>query len=558
MLLKAQCCRWLLATKTTSNTMTEHEKQPVDTHIEKVDDPNQDHDQSNDLLKSRYDNLSIPRTLWLFRRSVFFVLMLYTGYMCEGFELGAGGSIVANEGFIKQFGSRGDEAGVRALDPTWLSTWSALLNVGQILVFTHIGWVADRFGRKIAFYIGWVWLMVGCTFLNTAKSPQIWALAKLCNGAGIGVLQICCQVYVMEIVPNRIRGGMITFQAVWSNIGGIIVAVMMQQLNQRHPDNYLLAMRILWAPIGLIIICWAILPESPWYHARRGNKEGALKAMKQLYGGIDGFDYEEEYGIIERTISHEREVNKGAPRYRDVFKGLNLKRTLSVAMLSACQQLAGLAIISTYSTYFFSLAGLKDPFLGTLILSCCNLLAVTLWSLSTDKLGRRMIVNCGQTLCCVILFVVGALYYTGATTGNAKAGTALLAICCLWTFTFQVIGMSYYLYSAELPTALLRVKTGPFTYLVNSILGIATCYATPPMLLKLSLRAGFVFGAFSVPICVLMWFYLPETKGRSAAEIDELYERKVPAWRWSSTVTEAETHLAEVSHGRVTHGKQDA
>lgn len=98
----------------------------------------------------------------------------------------------------------------------------------------------------------------------------------------------------------------------------------MQQLNQRHPDNYLLAMRILWAPIGLIIICWAILPESPWFHARRGNKEGALKAMKQLYGGIEGFDYEEEYGIIERTISHEREVNKGAPKYRDVFKGLNL------------------------------------------------------------------------------------------------------------------------------------------------------------------------------------------------------------------------------------------
>ncbi|KAL1404926.1 hypothetical protein Q8F55_008538 [Vanrija albida] len=517
---------------------TEPEKQPVESQIKEVVEEN------NTLLKSRYDDLSIPRTLWVFKRSVFFVLMLYTGYMCEGFELGAGGSIVANAGFIKQFGSRGEEAGVRALDPTWL--------------FTHIGWVADRFGRKIAFYIAWVWLVVGCTFLNTAKSPQVWALAKLCNGAGIGVLQICCQVYVMEIVPNRIRGGMITFQAVWSNIGGIIVAVMMQQLNQRHPENYLLAMRILWAPIGLIIVCWAILPESPWYHARRGNKEGALKAMKQLYGGIEGFDYEEEYGIIEHTIAHEREINKGAPKYRDVFKGLNLKRTLSVAMLSACQQLAGLAIISTYSTYFFSLAGLEDPFLGTLILSCCNLLAVTLWSLSTDKLGRRMIVNCGQTLCCIILFVVGALYYTGATTGHAKAGTALLAICCLWTFTFQVIGMSYYLYSAELPTALLRVKTGPFTFLVNSILGIATCYATPPMLLQMSLRAGFVFGAFSVPICVLMWLYLPETKGRSAAEIDELYERKVPAWRWSKTVTEVETHLRELVQGQQGPTKHEA
>lgn len=38
-------------------------------------------------------------------------------------------------------------------------------------------------------------------------------------------------------------------------------------------------------------------------------------------------------------------------------------------------------------------------------------------------------------------------------------------------------------------------------------------YATPPMLLALSLKTGFVYGAFSVPVCILMWIYLPETKG---------------------------------------------
>lgn len=67
----------------------------------------------------------------------------------------------------------------------------------------------------------------------------------------------------MEICPNRIRGGMVTFQAVWSNIGALIVSVMMQQLNKKHPDNYLLAMRIIWAPVLLMILCWVMVPESP-------------------------------------------------------------------------------------------------------------------------------------------------------------------------------------------------------------------------------------------------------------------------------------------------------
>jgi MFS transporter, SP family, general alpha glucoside:H+ symporter len=112
-----------------------------------------------------------------------------------------------------------------------------------------------------------------------------------------------------------------------SNMGSIICSVMMQQLNQRHPDNYLLAMRILWAPIGLMILCWVLIPESPWFHARRGNKDKAIKTMKQLYGGIKGYNFEEEYGIIARTIEHERDQLQESPKYIHVFKGINLVGT---------------------------------------------------------------------------------------------------------------------------------------------------------------------------------------------------------------------------------------
>lgn len=39
------------------------------------------------LLKSRFDDMTIPKTLWVFRRAVFYTLCVYTGYMCEGFEV---------------------------------------------------------------------------------------------------------------------------------------------------------------------------------------------------------------------------------------------------------------------------------------------------------------------------------------------------------------------------------------------------------------------------------------------------------------------------------------
>lgn len=108
-----------------------------------------------------------------------------------------------------------------------------------------------------------------------------------------------------------------------SNIGGIIVAVMMQQLNTRHPDNYLLAMRIIWAPVALMIIFWVFIPESPWFHARRGDKVKAMKCLRQLFGGVEGFDFDEEYAIIARTIEHEKVLNQERPSLRDTFRGLN-------------------------------------------------------------------------------------------------------------------------------------------------------------------------------------------------------------------------------------------
>jgi hypothetical protein len=187
-----------------------------------------------------------------------------------------------------------------------------------------------------------------------------------------------------------------------SNIGGIVVSVMMQQLNQRHPDNYLLAMRILWAPIGLMIVCWVFIPESPWFHARRGEKEKAMKAMKQIYGGVKGFNLEEEYGIIARTIEHEREVLQGAPKYIDIFRGLNLVSYPELFKLRVEDSKEGYRNAPSLSCYwpspsrspvsplsaptrhvrirapnqsviansadFFSLAGLNDPFLCTVIL----------------------------------------------------------------------------------------------------------------------------------------------------------------------------------------------
>ncbi|KAK7591514.1 hypothetical protein V3481_006160 [Fusarium oxysporum f. sp. vasinfectum] len=54
---------------------------------------------------------------------------------------------------------------------------------------------------------------------------------------------------------------------------------------------------------------------------------------------------------------------------------------------------------------------------------------------------------------------------------------------------------------------------------------------------NLGVKAVFVWAGLLVPTTVLLWFFYPETYGRSYWELDELYSRNIPAWRFKNTPT---------------------
>jgi hypothetical protein len=51
-------------------------------------------------------------------------------------------------------------------------------------------------------------------------------------------------------------------------------------------------------------------------------------------------------------------------------------------------------------------------------------------------------------------------------------------------------------------------------------------------------KVCFVFFGLSVPMCVYLYFCLPELKGRNYAEVQEMFENRVPARKFKSYVAE--------------------
>lgn len=55
-------------------------------------------------------------------------------------------------------------------------------------------------------------------------------------------------------------------------------------------------------------------------------------------------------------------------------------------------------------------------------------------------------------------------------------------------------------------------------------------------------KLGYVWGAFAAVGAVWIWLCMPELKGRNLEEIDELFEAKIPAWRFKKYQTSGISH----------------
>lgn len=49
---------------------------------------------------------------------------------------------------------------------------------------------------------------------------------------------------------------------------------------------------------------------------------------------------------------------------------------------------------------------------------------------------------------------------------------------------------------------------------------------------------------------ILIWTLVPETKGRTFAELDELFDRKIPAWKFAKTKTSVQEDIYSTPDSR--------
>lgn len=453
---------------------------------------------ATDEYLPEYATWSVQKSIAGFWKVIFYTVALCFGAAFDSYTMQVPGSIIANPGFVQNFGDvRGEDGQVIALEPTQISNWQLLGLVGMVIGVILGGFVGDKYGRKPSLYIVFVATTIGVILSLTCKNSAMWSARAVIGGTGVGCMQSTLIPYLSEIAPTRIRGFCSTTYVLFWSLGivsasiGLYVGDMIDPLNWRLALYGQLVFLVCFVP-GLILS-----PESPWWSARQGRKESALMAMRKLYSTVSSYDVDIEYEVLRVAIESEKRAADSTESvwrsYIDCFRGRNLRRTLVASSGMFGQAFSGVALFFGNITYFFQQAGYPRPFEANLIVGCLQVLGVLTSISVVEWFGRRPLLIFGSGICTCCCWALGGMAFM-----PQPDNIALVSLSCVWVFVYSfTLNPLGYTYVGEIPTQRLKSKTSSIVFSSYTALQIVFTYIVPYMLSPLEWGWGLKTGKYT-------------------------------------------------------------
>ncbi|KAF5001208.1 hypothetical protein FDECE_11028 [Fusarium decemcellulare] len=490
------------------------------------------------LPPSKANENLVFRDFWDNRRVLTFCLIIYLLPINFGYEVSMMGKLLAVTPFAQKFGYKAGETYVIAA--TDQQILNAANTIGIFVSAFATGIVSDFIGRKKTIIIACVVCIGGIMVQYFSHSILMLFAGKVVSTLGFGLGHSLGPVFVAELAPVKMRGLCLALLNTMITLGQWLNSLVVYACKKDVSD---MAWRIpvitQIIPPGLLLLNLLLLPESPTWLLIKGRREEAAKSYRRFNG--PNFDVDAAMAVATVAIEKEEEAkqHEKSSKWLECFQGTNLRRTIIIVMVYLSQQFIGVGFISGYLTYYFRLAGVNDPLAIGQAANAIQLFGnMCSWPL-VDRLGRRPMIVGGCFIMTALLLVIGGI----STIGTAPALSATVAFMVIWGFLYQAtLGAVAYSVGGETASVQLRQKTYSINIMVSTAFSCLVTQVMPYLIntdqANLGGKISFVFFGLSVPMCVYLYFCLPELKGRNYAEVQEMFENRVPARKFKSYICE--------------------
>jgi SP family galactose:H+ symporter-like MFS transporter len=406
-----------------------------------------------------------------------------------------------------------------------LGSFASGMVVGAVPVGAVAGaWFAssrgDLLGRRTLILVSAGVFIVGAIGSAVADSALLLIIARVVIGLGIGVASAITPVYISEIAPPDIRGGLVTFFQLAVTIG-ILVAYLVGLAFTDVGGGWRWMLGLGAVPALVLALGVVRLPRSPRWLIMTGDEEGAKEALARIRtGGPE--EISREVADIRSSLGEE----KGAS-WRDLLQPV-VKAALVVGIgLAVLQQITGINTVIYYAPTIIQQAGIgsdSSAILASLGVGVINVLMTVVALRLLDRAGRRTMLFIGVSGMSLSLFLLGAAFLGSGTF------TSVIAIVSLMLFvsSFAIsLGPIFWLLNAEIYPLNVRSKAASAGTMTNWFFNFLVSLTFLPLIDLLTQSGAFWFyGLVGLVTLWFCWKFVPETKGRSLEQITAVFERR--------------------------------
>ncbi len=408
-------------------------------------------------------------------------------------------------------------------------TSSAL--VGCILGAMMAGVLGDKYGRRPVLIMAAALFFISALGCTIPPSFKVLYSVRIIGGIGVGLASVLSPLYISEFSPPKIRGRLVALYQL-SIVTGILLAYGSNWILLNYSVHhsvisggsgflYKIFVGEVWRsmfgmemlPALLLLALLLFVPESPRWLIQAGHKKRGKRILEKI-SGTEVAD--EEFNEILSSLGQE----KGS--LRELFRP-GLRTALIVAIgLSVFGQLTGINAVIYYGPEILKQGGIQfgNALQFQTILGIINLVFTILALLLIDKLGRRPLLIGGMAAVVLTLLLAGLLFLTDTPNGTLIVVVLGAYIACI---AFSICAVIWVLTPEIFPN---RVRGRAMSIAAFSNWGTNTiaAYLFPWYVASFGMHVGFfTFGAICFVATLFFWKFVPETKGKSLEQIEQLF-----------------------------------
>tara|TARA_R110002096_G_scaffold208803_4_gene395633 strand:+ start:397 stop:1818 length:1422 start_codon:yes stop_codon:yes gene_type:complete len=408
--------------------------------------------------------------------------------------------------------------------------------IGCIIGGAFGGLISKKFGRRNGLVLAGTLFLISALgsampemFLRPIGDADhtfstIFIIYRIIGGIGVGLASMLSPLYIAEIAPAKSRGKLVSFNQL-AIVAGFMVVYFVNYFISRSggSDAWLNAIGWRWMfaseviPAGLFLLFLFFVPDTPRSLMLQNKPEKALDVLVKVNGK------EEANKILEQ-------IKGSVKQHSGKLLSFGWLVIIIGIALSVFQQFVGINVVLYYAPEIFKKI---DPntdgaLLLTIIVGIVNFLFTIIAIKTVDKYGRKPLMMIGALGMSVAMIALGFVFFSGIT-GYFALGCMIFYVA---SFAMSWGPVTWVLLSEIFPNKI-RGRAMAIAVAAQWISNYLVSLTFPMMddntYLTEQFNHGFaywIYGLMALAAMFFVWKFVPETKGKTLEEMEEIWEKK--------------------------------